>query len=300
MLLIIDSGFKPDTPQSNVYIVWYVTAILETIVNIAVSSKWKVLTFAGTHLIKRMSLLTLIILGEGIIALAKSIAKITENEDSLTGPLLGTIASGVIMIYFIYMTYFDWMNRSHFGSIREGIWTFLHFPFHLGLVLMVEGAAQFIVWRKIVEVVRYVASIYGLCPLLIGHRSVNHLFIIAEEGFNSTSSSELSMLFSNVTSEVFNAFNPEFTRTYLEAQKAIYGIGNATFNSTEQLREITTLFAVIQDSLFENFGIEAPKTEMEMTEMIDPNDEWMKNMDAFVLIVSVLAETLCSIPVLTT
>lgn len=44
-----------------VFVVWYITAGLETIINIAVSSRWEVLTFAGTHLIKRMSLLTLII-----------------------------------------------------------------------------------------------------------------------------------------------------------------------------------------------------------------------------------------------
>ena len=57
------------------------------------------------------------------------------------------------------MIYFDWMNRDHFGSFREGLWAFLHFPFHLALVLLVEGAAQFIVWRKVVEVVRYGHSV---------------------------------------------------------------------------------------------------------------------------------------------
>jgi len=44
-----------------VFIVWYVTAVLETIVNVVLSAKWKVLSFEETHLIKRMTLLTLII-----------------------------------------------------------------------------------------------------------------------------------------------------------------------------------------------------------------------------------------------
>lgn len=56
-----NSAFKPENPHSKVFIVWYVTAVLETAFNIAVTSKWEVLTFSGTHLIKRMSLLTLII-----------------------------------------------------------------------------------------------------------------------------------------------------------------------------------------------------------------------------------------------
>jgi hypothetical protein len=102
---------------------------------------------------------------------------------------------------------------------------------------------------------------------------------------SSKNSTELSALFSNVTNVVFTKFNPKFTRTIDDAQKAIHGIGNTTFNSTAQLKEVTTLFAVIQDSLFDNFGIEAPKSVMDTAAAIDPNDEWRKNMDAFVLIV---------------
>lgn len=57
------------------------------------------------------------------------------------------------------MLYFDWLNRSQFGSIRQQIWAFLHFPFHLALVFLVEGAAQFIRWRKVVEVIRLVSKL---------------------------------------------------------------------------------------------------------------------------------------------
>ena len=55
-----DSVFKKKG-HSNAYIAWYVVAVVETIINIAVSSKWKVVSFKGTHLVQRMSLLTLII-----------------------------------------------------------------------------------------------------------------------------------------------------------------------------------------------------------------------------------------------
>ncbi|PBP26014.1 hypothetical protein BUE80_DR003085 [Diplocarpon rosae] len=258
-------GFKENDPQSRVFVVWYVTAVLETAVNIGVSSKWEVLTFQGTHLIKRMSLLTLIILGEGIIAISKSIATITEKEEVWTGPLLLTIATAVIIVYFIYMIYFDWINRNHFGSFREGVWALLHFPFHLALVLLVEGAAQFIVWRKVVEVIR----------------EVNKLFLAAQKSFMGTSSSQFAQVLSNVTNEVFKKYNPVFTRTLRDSEKAMYAIGNSTFNSVEQLKEITTLFAVIQDSIFDGFGIEPP--EVENTDP-DPNEEWSKNADAFKLI----------------
>lgn len=51
------------------------------------------------------------------------------------------------------MIYFDWMNRAQFGELRQEIWASLHFPFHLALVLLVEGASQFVIWRQVVEVV---------------------------------------------------------------------------------------------------------------------------------------------------
>ena len=81
-------------------------------------------------------------------------------------------------------------------------------------------------------------------------------------------------------------FNPKCTHTIDEAQKAIYSIGNSTFNSTDQLRQISTLFAVVQDSIFADFGIEPPEVQMSAGQ--DPNDEWNKNMGAFMLVVCYL------------
>lgn len=54
------------------------------------------------------------------------------------------------------MLYFDSLTREHFGSIRQQIWAFLHFPFHVALVLFLEGTSQFVIWHKMVEAARYV------------------------------------------------------------------------------------------------------------------------------------------------
>jgi hypothetical protein len=51
------------------------------------------------------------------------------------------------------MLYFDFLPKGHFGSIRQPIWAFLHFPFHLALVLFMEGLAEFVIWHKMVEVI---------------------------------------------------------------------------------------------------------------------------------------------------
>jgi hypothetical protein len=46
------------------------------------------------------------------------------------------------------MLYFDALPEYHFGSIRQQIWAGLHFPFHLMLVLFLEGTAQWVIWFK--------------------------------------------------------------------------------------------------------------------------------------------------------
>jgi hypothetical protein len=72
--------------------------------------------------------------------------------------------------------------------------------------------------------------------------------------------------------------------TITDSQNAIYNIDNSTFNSTEQLSDISTLFRIIQDSIFNNFDIEPPETSN--VTLPDPREEWSKNMDAFMLVES--------------
>jgi hypothetical protein len=52
----------------------------------------------------------------------------------------------------VYQLYFDNVQMEHFGTIRQQIWAFLHFPFHLALVLLMEGINQFVIWRHAVEI----------------------------------------------------------------------------------------------------------------------------------------------------
>jgi low temperature requirement protein LtrA len=80
--------------KSNVYIAWYIIAISETILTVTVSCHWRIISFKGTHMVQRMSLLTLIILGEGIIVICKSISKIVKNDYLWTYPVVGQIATG--------------------------------------------------------------------------------------------------------------------------------------------------------------------------------------------------------------
>ena len=50
--------------ENKIYALWYVVSGVEAGITIFASIKWRSLSFKGTHIVERMSLLTLIILGE--------------------------------------------------------------------------------------------------------------------------------------------------------------------------------------------------------------------------------------------
>lgn len=58
------------------YLVWYGVAGLESIAAITISCCWRMLSFKKTHLMERMSLLTIIVIGEGAIGVTKTVGKL--------------------------------------------------------------------------------------------------------------------------------------------------------------------------------------------------------------------------------
>lgn len=134
--------------KSDVYIVWYVIGLLEITVTVGVSMFWRVISFKGTHMVQRMSLLTLIVLGEGIIVICKAISKVVKNYILWTPEMIGQVIAAVLIIYFLYMLYFDSLHEEHFGSIKQQIWSFAHFPLHVCLVLALQGVSLLITWLQ--------------------------------------------------------------------------------------------------------------------------------------------------------
>jgi low temperature requirement protein LtrA len=61
--------------HEGVYVVWYIVMLLEAIAVIAISTFWRMLSFKKTHLMERMSLLTLIVIGEGAIGVTKTVSR---------------------------------------------------------------------------------------------------------------------------------------------------------------------------------------------------------------------------------
>lgn len=58
------------------------------------------------------------------------------------------------MQYFYWMFYFDYNPRNvHYGSIRQQVWCLLHFPFHLAVVLSVEGLRQLLTFYNLSQTI---------------------------------------------------------------------------------------------------------------------------------------------------
>lgn len=71
---------------------------MEALAIIAISCVWRVVSFKHTHLVERIGLLTLIIMGEGIIGLGTSVSTILQNSTTVSKSAIGTIIGGVLLI----------------------------------------------------------------------------------------------------------------------------------------------------------------------------------------------------------
>jgi low temperature requirement protein LtrA len=141
-----------DTP-STVHFVdgWYVTMAVEATVILCISGRTSFLNFRRTNIIERLGLLTLIILGEGIMSLGEQVNKINTADGKFGSDVIGLLVCCVLIMYFIYFLYFDQTETKgkKVGSFRQQLWTIGHFPLHAFILLLVAGLGQLTVWRRI-------------------------------------------------------------------------------------------------------------------------------------------------------
>ena len=131
-------------------IAWYVMIGVEAGVILLMSAHWKFLSFRKTNVVERIGLITLIVIGEGIIGLCKSIQKVGNDQD-YGADIVGMIICAVVIVYCFWMLYFDQAEHEHVGTFRQIIWIMLHFPFLTAVLFTSEGVAQLSMWRKLLD-----------------------------------------------------------------------------------------------------------------------------------------------------
>ena len=60
------------------------------------------------------------------------------------------------------MLYFDQFSSDRFGTVRQQIWSLLHYPLHMAILLCVEGNTSLIVWNSAVQALKWMWSLEPL------------------------------------------------------------------------------------------------------------------------------------------
>ncbi|EFR02035.1 hypothetical protein MGYG_05037 [Nannizzia gypsea CBS 118893] len=122
---------------SYIWTLWWFQFAAETFVVMVKADQLPGIGFEDTHLNVRMGLLTLIIIGDGIISVTRIVNRTVGN--GWTRWSFVHIFGVTISVYLLWQSYFDITPTEKLGKLRQKIWTCLHFPFHAILILLSEG-----------------------------------------------------------------------------------------------------------------------------------------------------------------
>ncbi|KAF0637350.1 hypothetical protein FPSE5266_00944 [Fusarium pseudograminearum] len=205
-MIYLGTTFRFTNHNSNVYITWYVLAFVEVVLTFALAYIFPVLSFQGTHLMKRMGLLTVIIVGDGIITICKSVVTIVENPDSWNAETVGVVLSSATTIYVVFLIYFDWMKNPYLPKFRQQLWTIIHYPLHLTLCLFIQGFTQLVIWTKVFNVIKTIDLFGGI-----------NEDDIPVDSISDVTTKIMRNIFETIVKNFFTLFPPQ----YIETQEAV-------------------------------------------------------------------------------
>ncbi len=145
------------------------------------------------------------------------------------------------------MLYFDQVDNKRFGTIRQQFWALAHFPFHICLVLLMEGTARFITWRNALEVV----------DLIILH---------FDEIYSSSNDTA-------VLASEFSEFSKSLLKT-VEADAVKYNVTQYIYDLRAELEwdteaayvAVDGIFGTLINATFKYFKIQASKKDESQTQ----------------------------------
>lgn len=124
---------------------------------------------------------------------------------------IGIVTAATATIYFVFLTYFDWMRHPYLPALRQQLWTIVHYPLHLALVLFMQGFNQFIVWSKIINV--------------IGSLSFESVLNTVDDVSKASTATVVSNL-TDLTTDFFERFPPKYYMTYVSVNDSLNNISS--------------------------------------------------------------------------
>ncbi|KAL3428437.1 hypothetical protein PVAG01_01946 [Phlyctema vagabunda] len=236
----------------GIYYVWYIILGVETAVVIGTASVWRNLSFKKTHLMERMGLLTLIVIGEGAIGVTKTVGKLMTRSGVTLEETALTICI-VLILVFLWMMYFDNHPHYHYGTIRQQIWAGLHFPLHLAIVGVVEGSQQIALSRFVFKQLLSVQSalVRACVTENLDGTELASSVISAIENLNLKNKEQTAL----IIQDVYNASN----------MTGVCSVANTT-----NLPELAPVPAAFFDVLRDTFGAVFEATDIKLPSDIEP------------------------------
>ena len=146
---------KANQLRSRVWTVWFVLFAIEMWAVMGVSYFYPAIGFQETHLNVRMGLLTLIIIGEGVISVTRIVNKTVRPGGwtkwsfvHILGVTTNVVGTQTLAVnghadkgqYLLWQAYFDVSPKGKVGKMAQLLWVQLHFAFHVSLILLLEGS----------------------------------------------------------------------------------------------------------------------------------------------------------------
>lgn len=243
--------------SENGHVAAYVVSAVESILVLAISCVWRVVSFKNTRFVDRLGSVTLIMLGEGILGLVISVSKIIQNSAHVSGSA-GVTAAGIALLYFMWMLYFDQIDSNRFGTIRQQIWAILHYPLNLAMILLVEGNRELIAYNTIVGVdVRFMTWEPPVEYLEDGSWWYDFSQWASPEAF----ADHLRRAMADFDDSILNS-NLESTFNTTQVIEAIENLPEGFANETESRAVasfvVGSLFANVENYILAHFGVTAP------------------------------------------
>ncbi|KAH7119344.1 hypothetical protein EDB81DRAFT_891824 [Dactylonectria macrodidyma] len=105
--------------NSQVYLAWYAMAAAEIIVTFGLAIGFSVLSFTGTHLMKRISTMTVLFLGDGVVIVAQNVVTIVKSPDAWDPQTIAIVTAAATTIYCVFLVYFDWCVGAEGPGARD-------------------------------------------------------------------------------------------------------------------------------------------------------------------------------------
>lgn len=197
-----------------------------------------------------------------------------------SGPqMLLIFISGIAMVYLIFQIYFDWMHPNNMTSWPQTAWALLHLPFHFALLLVMEAMNQFIIWWRLLELIRQsAADIFNVLSTLPAvptsqevatrlNETVTMFFETYPAQEDRTSVSEAVMATLQNVSRLPQELWDELSTKAGPANESFVSSGALADSVREFQDDLVGLFSTTIDTIFSNFELEP--FEREPAEMTD-------------------------------